>query len=934
MQLFKVFPLFFLSASAFAADKPTPDYTKQIAPILKKYCVSCHNPDDKDGELSLSTFQDILKGGRKGTVLMPGNSKTSRLVGVLNGTFKPKMPPRKNKPPTPEEITLLTQWIDSGAKGPSGAEPIQTTLNIPDLPTPKSIGKPITSLTWSRDGKYLFVARFLEVEMLNAKTLKVVRTFGNHPGKVNSVEVSADGQRLITGSGITGLYGHARIWEIRNGGIVRQINAHRDTLYAATLSPDEKILATSSYDKQIILTNAINGKELRTLNGHNGAVYDLAFSPNGKLLISAGADDTCKIWQVSTGERLDTLGQPLKEQYAAKFSPDGKLAVAGGVDNRIRVWKIISREKRQINPILYSRFAHEGAILDLEFTPDGKTLISVAEDRTIKLFDTKEFTQIHVFGKQPADIADVAVSPNGEQLAIGRMDGTLRIVPMPKTVVTQQTTNNKPPANVQVIDAPMMTQKEREPNNDPSKATVIKAPGTVTGVIYATNDDERDVDFFRFQAKAGQKWVLEINAARSKSPLDSRIQVLDKDGKPVLRTLMRAVRDSYITFRGINSSTRDCRVHNWQEMDLNQYLYLNGEIVRLHTAPRGPDSGFLFYPDEGSRRNYFGTSATSHPLHEPCYVVEPVAPGTELIPNGLPVFPIFYENDDDSLRKLGNDSRLIFTAPSDGEYLIRVTDVRGFQGEKYKYTLSVRPAKPSFKVTLSGANPTVNAGSGKEFSVKGDRIDGFDGPITVHIDNLPPGFEATSPIVIQPGHELAFGTINAIAEAPNPDPKIAKASVVTATAMINGKKIEHKVNNFGTIKLAKKPQILISLEATGDYLTKPGGTKSVGKLKIPTPQEWEIKPGETIAARVKIERNGFKGRVQFEALRQNLPHGVIIDNIGLNGLLIVEGTSERTFYLTANDWVPESTRTFYLRTSVAGQQTSWPIVLHVSRSRK
>ena len=59
---------------------------------------------------------------------------------------------------------------------------------------------------------------------------------------------------------------------------------------------------------------------------------------------------------------------------------------------------------------------------------------------------------------------------------------------------------------------------------------------------------------------------------------------------------------------------------------------------------------------------------------------------------------------------------------------------------------------PDFKVTLTGNNPTINAGSGKPFTMKAERIDNFNGPIRVDIENVPPGFQVTTPIVIQEGH--------------------------------------------------------------------------------------------------------------------------------------------------------------------------------------
>ena len=135
---------------------------------------------------------------------------------------------------------------------------------------------------------------------------------------------------------------------------------HADSLYAAALSPDGKLLATGSYDQQIKLWDVASGKELRTLAGHNDAVFDLAFRPDGKLLASASGDRTVKLWDVASGERLDTFGQPTKEQYCVAFSPDGKRVAAGGVDNRIRVWQISDAAKENTNPLVYARFAHEG----------------------------------------------------------------------------------------------------------------------------------------------------------------------------------------------------------------------------------------------------------------------------------------------------------------------------------------------------------------------------------------------------------------------------------------------------------------------------------------------------------------------------------------------------------------------------------------------
>jgi len=910
------------ASEAKADDAATPDYVKDVAPILNKYCTACHSADEPEGKLSLESFVDLQKGGEHGASVVPGQATSSRMIRVLTGEAEPQMPPKDNEAPSDAEIATLIAWIDAGATGPEGVEPPRV-LVTPTLPAAKGAGA-ITAIAMSPQGTLLAVAQFGKVELRAIGG--PVATINDLPGKVNAVHFSNDGSRLVTASGVTGLNGAASIWNVADGKLVREFKGHRDILYDAELSPDGKILATCSYDRQVILWNADNGEVLRTLEGHNDAIYDLAFSPDGTVLATASGDETAKLWLVANGERLDTLHQPQAEQYVVAFSPDGKYVLSGGADNRIRVWEFVSKKKREINPLVYARFAHEGAVVGLTFSSDGKTLISAAEDRTMKAWETDGYTETHLYERQSDEPTGLAIAPFENSLLVGRADGTLGRYDIVSGTSQAVASRDRVVTAVPMPAAAMGEANDVEPNDVPSEATAITAPVKIAGVIHATREGQTtDADLYRFTAKAGEEWMIEVNAERQKSPLDSRVEVLDSEGRPIQRVLLQAVRDSYFTFRGKDSNTSDdYRVHNWQEMELNQFLYADGEVVKLWHYPRGPDSGFQVYPGQGTRFAYFDTTPMSHALQAPCYIVEPHAPGTELIPNGLPVFPLYFENDDESRRKFGSDSLLLFTAPSDGEYLVRITDARSFSGADYKYDLLVRPRMPSFNVSVGGANPTVNAGSGKEFSVSVDRVDGFEGEIRVDIEGVPPGFYVTTPIIIEEGQTQALGTINALPDAPQPTPENSKATKVTATAMIRGTEVSKDVNNLGEIKLAEKPKLLLKLLAANDASAEPTPD---------APLELTVAPGETITARVKVERNGFDGSAgigKADAGR-NMPHGVYVDNIGLNGLLIVEGQNERTFFITASKTAEETTRTFHLRSDAEGNQTSWPVILHVRR---
>ncbi len=935
-----------LATISAAVAKEAPDYNKQIAPLLNKYCAGCHNAEDREGDFSLETFAQLQEGGENGVVLSPGSAASSRLIGVLTGSLEPSMPPEDNEAPTEEEIQLLQDWVDAGAPGPDGAEPDRTKLHTPHIEPGKNAARAVTTMAWSPTDDLIAVGRFQEVVLQKAASLRnasqenasreTVRKLGPHPGKVNDIRFSSDGKQIVTATGIVGLYGKAMLFNTADGKLLREFQGHRDTVYAVALSPNGKVLATGGYDRKIILWDVATGKQLRTLSGHNGAIYDLAFHPGGDLLASASGDDTVKLWQVSTGARLDTLSQPLSEQYAVAFSPDGRFVAAAGVDHRIRVWRIVSLTKAKINPLVYARFAHEAPIIQLQYTSDGAALVSSAEDKTLKLWNTNGYLQDTDYERQPDIAAALALSPKGDRLLVGRLNGEIQEYPL--RLQKQAAANTHAAGEVAASRGSVValeTVDEIEPNNTAETATVLKGPAKIKGLIHSAGGTSGlDQDLYRFHSLAGSEWVMEIKAARDKSPLDSYIEVLDAQGKPIQRVLLQAVRDSYFTFRGKDSNTsNDFRVQNWREMELNEYLYSAGEVVKLWLYPRGPDSGFKVYPGEGNRYGFFDTTPLSHALNEPCYIVEPHAPGAELIPNGLPVFPVYYENDDESHRRFGADSKLAFTAPAEGDYLLRVSDVRGLQGADFKYELTIRPRRADFTVSLGGANPNVNAGSAREFSVRANRLDNFEGEIRVEISGLPPGFSVTSPLVIQAGHNVAYGVLSAAADAPKPTAENAKNSKVTATAAIDGEAVTHDVNNLGEIKLSGPPKLRVRLLAAAGGKEDAAGKED--EAKEAAPLELVIAPGETIMARVRVERLDFKNRVSFgnDDAGRNLPHGVYVDNIGLNGLMIVKGQTERTFYLTAASWTPETTRLFHLRATDDGGQASAPVILHV-RKRK
>lgn len=467
---------------------------------------------------------------------------------------------------------------------------------------------------------------------------------------------------------------------------------------------------------------------------------------------------------------------------------------------------------------------------------------------------------------------------------------------------------------------------EREPNDTAASAMQVSAPVSINGRIFDAKSDY-DADVYAFSARQGEEWMIETYAAQAMSPTDTRIEVLNADGSPVERMRLQAVRSSFNNFRSVDADNPDIRLENYTETGLNEFVYFNGDIMRTFRQPRGPDGGFFFYTINNKRRAYFDTTATAHTLEEPCYIVEPLKASATPLPNGLPVLTLTYTNDDDGERKLGRDSRLHFTASKTATYLVRVTDSREWSGPRFAYRLNIRKPAPDFSVKLTGNDATIPAGGSLGFALRADRRDDFDDDVRVTIEGVPQGYFVSSPVIIQAGHTLASGVIHASPDAPmNADWSKVK---VVATARINGQEVKHEVNGLGTIKAGPKAKFVALLEA--DREGKPAPREGM------KPQLITVAPGQITKAWIRVERNGDDGIINFDV--HSLPHGVIVNDIGLNGVQVRAGENEREIEFTAAKWVPEQERLVHACVSSArneadstGLASSFPVLMRVVKS--
>ena len=118
-----------------------------------------------------------------------------------------------------------------------------------------------------------------------------------------------------------------------------------------------------------------------------------------------------------------------------------------------------------------------------------------------------------------------------------------------------------------------------------------------------------------------------------------------------------------------------------------------------------------------------------------------------------------------------------------------------------------------------------------------------------------------------------------------------------------------------------------------------GGLRLLTVLPVPDirvttdVQRVSLRPGSSVEVEAQVERrNGFRGRVPIEVM--NLPYGVQIRDVGLNGVLITEQQTRRRFVIIAEPWVKPQTRPIYaigrVESDPATEIASEPIVLTVT----
>ncbi len=152
-----------------------------------------------------------------------------------------------------------------------------------------------------------------------------------------------------------------------------------------------------------------------------GSLVDaVAFSPNGLGCVTGSRNGLAQIWDLTTEQVIASMDHAGQYVLAVAMSPDGRYVATGGSDpqQNLNLWDAQSGQ-------LIRRFVgHEGGVLSVEFSADGRWLLSSSYDRTARLWDIATGTLQQTMAQHTWWVWDATFSPDMKQIVTASQDAT------------------------------------------------------------------------------------------------------------------------------------------------------------------------------------------------------------------------------------------------------------------------------------------------------------------------------------------------------------------------------------------------------------------------------------------------------------------------------------------------------------------------------
>ena len=417
-----------LSFSAAAQEKPV-SYFQDLVPILKRSCTGCHYPAKLKGELDLTTYDVLKKGGKHGETFFVSEPKKGTLLENISGD-EPDMP-KEGDPLTKAEVAMFERWIVQGAKDDTPPE----ARNPFKLSKPPEYTAPpvISALAFSPDGNILAVSGYHEVLLHKPDGSGLIgRLLGESP-RIESIDFSPDGKWLAVAGGAPSRFGEIQIWDVAAQKELKSFKISPDTLYGATFSPDGKRIAFGGADKSVRIISVEDGKEIVKFDNHSDWTFGAIFSQDGKRILSSSRDRAMKLIDAKSGQFIDDVNKLLENILCFSRHPKEDMVVYGGELGGARIYRISDNQNRGTGDtardanLIRELERQPGAIHAVAYSPDGSRVALGGMGGEARIYTVADGKRTVTLAGHEGAIFAIVFHPKNDQVVTGGFDGHVRI---------------------------------------------------------------------------------------------------------------------------------------------------------------------------------------------------------------------------------------------------------------------------------------------------------------------------------------------------------------------------------------------------------------------------------------------------------------------------------------------------------------------------
>lgn len=458
LALFAPLPSQAQEAKPGEAKEEKITYDQHILPILREKCGTCHNPNDKNGDLALDNYQAALAGGASGEVIkIDGDAENSPLYRVVAHLSEPFMPPEQPKLPD-AQIALIKKWIEQGALENAGspARPKKANVARVEVSTERPAGPPpmpenlpidpllvssrangVTALAANPWSSLAAVSGHKQVLLYNTETLELVGVLPFPEGQPHVMKFSRNGALLLVGGGRGAHSGKVVLFDVKTGEREAEIGDEYDVVLAADLSADQTLVALGGPKKVVRCYDVATGKQLYELKKHTDWITTLEFSPDGVLLATGDRSNGVIVWEAASGNEFYTLNGHSGSISDLSWAPDSNTLASASEDGTIRLWEMQNgTQVKNFN-------AHGGGTLGMDFSRDAR-IPSAGRDRRGKLWDAAG-NALKTFEPALPDLGTVAaVCAETDRVLIGDLTGVVHVFSAKEGTKLGELTTNPP----------------------------------------------------------------------------------------------------------------------------------------------------------------------------------------------------------------------------------------------------------------------------------------------------------------------------------------------------------------------------------------------------------------------------------------------------------------------------------------------------------